>query len=150
MPRGGRRSGRDGKAYGNRTDLNVVRSQTVPGQQYGQAAAQMRSMSAVPMGTPTAPSPAGGMGAAPAAPPPPSLAFDRPTEYPDRPITNGLSTGPGAGPEILGLQENAPDPDLIEMVKHLPALEMMAMLPSSTPTFRNFVRRVRGAAPPPV
>lgn len=151
MPRGGKRSGRTGKAYAQRTDLNMNR-QTVPGQQYGQAAAQMRSLSAVPMGSPTPPTPAGGAGVAqaPSAPLPPLTPLTAASARPDEPVTAGMVAGPGPGPEVLGLQENPPDPDLVEMAKYLPSLELMATLPSSTPTFRNFVRRVRGAAPPPV
>lgn len=102
MPRGGRRAGKPGVGYAQRTDLNIVRKQTVPGQQYGQQAAQQAAMSAVPMGTPVAPSPAGGTGAAPAAPPPPLTPLSAASARPDEPVTAGLPLGPGPGPEVLG------------------------------------------------
>ena len=44
----------------------------------------------------------------------PSYLFDTPTALPDTPDTNGLSTGPGGGPEVLQAQE--PSPDLAETI----------------------------------
>ena len=98
MPRGGRRVGRQGVGYSQRTDLNQNRELPVraaPSQQYGQAAAQSRSQEAVPMAAPPAQPPAplvapGGMG-----------PLDRATERPDEPVTAGAPLGPGPGPEVL-------------------------------------------------
>ena len=120
MPRGGRRSGAPGKAYGNRSDLSVNKG-PVPNmpypmsgsQGYGEQKAMMDSQAAVPVSSPQAPGPtqgppglAGLLGQGPT--PPGSLGeFGRPTERPDTPITHGLPTGPGAGPEILGGQANS-------------------------------------------
>ena len=81
MARGGSRKGSSGKAYSNRTDLNVDRavepgsSGTMPpvqAAQPGQARPMIR-----PDDIPT---------------------LDTPTLRPDSPITTGLPTGPGAGP----------------------------------------------------
>lgn len=111
MPRGGRRAGTPGAAYSNRSDLNRSRTlpaKVAPGQTYGAAGAQLAAQQIIPMATPSAPSPADLQGAAqPAGPPPPRPDFGRPTDRPDEPVTAGLSTGPGAGPEALGL---APPP----------------------------------------
>lgn len=41
--------------------------------------------------------------------------FDRPTEFPDEPLTAGLSTGPGPGPEILP----SADDDVIAQLRGL-------------------------------
>ena len=85
MPRGGKRTGTQGKGYFNRTDL---------AQNYG------------PGGNP-----ATGGQVAPAEQKPlmgPLVGADQvpnlgdPTAYPDRPVTYGLSVGPGAGPEAIG------------------------------------------------
>ena len=79
MARGGRRKGAPGKSYSNRTDLNTDR------------AVQPGSSAAPP------PRPA----AAPQAPlirPDDIPSLDTPTLMPERPLTTGLSTGPGAGP----------------------------------------------------
>lgn len=51
---------------------------------------------------------------APAAPaavpqPMPRVGPDVPSMFPDRPLTHGMPTGPGAGPEVLGLP-SAPRP----------------------------------------
>jgi hypothetical protein len=86
---------------------------------YGARAALEAAQHAIPLpnegGAPSAaapPSPA----AAPAtaAPEPPALAgaqpFNRPTERPAEPVTAGLPSGPGPGPEALStMTQQAPD-----------------------------------------
>lgn len=95
---GGRRTGTQGKAYGNRTDLNENRQpiRVATGQPYGARAEQVAAQQAVPL--PAAPP-------VRVSPPGPALgsfgAFDRPTERPDEPWTAGLKVGPGAGPEVV-------------------------------------------------
>lgn len=90
-------------AYGNRTDLNSpaekIAKSVVPGQTYGQGAAQMRAQAAVPMGQ--APSDAAVQVArvAPQAAGP----FDRPTERPTEPITAGVNFGPGLNAAQAGV-----------------------------------------------
>lgn len=106
MPRGGRRRGTPGKAYGNRTDLTQAPNPgqaTFKGQPYGAASEQAQAQAAVPPQSPPGPP-----GAPPAAGPPPIPpgglgAFNRPTERPGEPLTSGLGMGPGAGPEALGM-----------------------------------------------
>jgi len=119
MPRtgkGGKVDGAVGKAYANRTDLNAA-TKTVPNQEYGKATAQKMAMANVPMASapqaPTPPQPSMG-GQPPQMPqraqafvPPPQqpgpgeFNFLEPTQRPQEPITSGLSSGPGPGPEIL-------------------------------------------------
>lgn len=109
MPRGGRRKGTPGQAYGNRTDLQKPQAPGTPvfkGQPYGAAtdqaavAASGGGAAAPPGQPPGGVSPAGG----PPGVPPGGLGdFARPTERPGEPITHGLSTGPGGGPEAIGL-----------------------------------------------
>lgn len=115
--RGGRRQGTPGKSYTNRTDLQTHQPiRTTPGQTYGvagqqaQAQAQMPLPSGGPNAGPMAPQPAGmgpalpGLGAGPT---PGSLGpLHAPTDRPNEPVTHGLPTGPGAGPEVL----TPPDP----------------------------------------
>lgn len=98
MPRGrgGARQGTPGKAYGNRSDLNMPIS-TVPNQEYGKAAMQREAQQAVPMGqSPVAAAPA--QQQAPAGNPlprPGSMPFLEPTNRPNEPVTAGLPFGPG-------------------------------------------------------
>ena len=107
MPHGGRRNGRAGKAYPNRADLRggPLPVSTAPSTGYGTRAAQEAAQRAVPMGQP--PSPAGAAGVptpAPAGPAPGSLGDPlRPTERPGEPLTAGIATGAGPGPEALGM-----------------------------------------------
>lgn len=121
--RGGRRAGRPGtNDYKNRTDLllgprtaPVVR---IPGQGYGEQAAQVSAQQQVPMGQPPLP-----------APLPPITRLDAPTQRPNEPLTHGLPTGPGAGPEALGMvggddtmnvlraaYQQFPNPDLLRII----------------------------------
>lgn len=104
MPRngqGGRRQGAPGKAYPNRTDMNQNRQPVTvaSGQPYGARQEQVAAQRALPL--PAAPP-------VPAPPPPAPGAlpggrgpFTRPTEYPNEPLTAGMSIGPGPGPEAL-------------------------------------------------
>lgn len=116
MPRGGRRTGAQGRSYSNRTDLGQNRGpvpiQTVPGQQYGKATAQAAAQRALPIAPPPAPVLAGS-GASPApgpaAPPAPAgpmpgqvVPLDAPSQRPGEPVTAGLPVGPGPGTEALG------------------------------------------------
>jgi hypothetical protein len=87
--RGGPRQGTPGQAYPNRSDLNGP-----GGLPYGQN--QQLQQSAQTMAQ---------AGQATASPPP--LPFNRPTERPDEPVTHGLPSGPGGGPEVLGAQDGA-------------------------------------------
>jgi|SRR5579872_1540645 len=100
----------------NRTDLaGKVPKMTQPGQTYGKQTAQQQSQSILPVAAP--PVAAGGAaapGAAPAAPQQPAGGFPaatpgpepahwlRPTERPNEPLTAGMATGAGGGPQILG------------------------------------------------
>lgn len=126
--RGGPRVGVEGRNYGNRTDLAMNARQTAP--HVVSAAATAPEMSApVASAAPVAPSPT----------PMPDLAG--PTRYPDRPIHHGLSTGPGAGPEALGL---GADPNRDRLRRLLPVWELMASQPGSSQTLRMLVRQIRG------
>ena len=103
----------------NRTDLAVPNVEA-PAQVYGERQAQQAAQRAVPVAAPPSgptPSPAPG-GAAPTPPPgpptggpPPAglppvsgpgiLPFLHPTNRPNEPLTAGLPTGAGPGPEAL-------------------------------------------------
>jgi hypothetical protein len=103
-------------------------------------------------GTPAPASSPAGAGATPAAggtgPGPGDLGpFNRPTERPGEPLTTGIASGPGAGPEAL--RRPGPDPELEQMRPYLPVLEHLASQPNASPTARAFVRRLRGLMPPP-
>lgn len=113
--RGGRRQGVEGKAYSNRTDL-------VEGPRIERAHVRESAQSAATE-VPTEVSPA------PTIAPAPSVGLDQGTWYPGRPITHGLATGPGAGPEVLPAQPVVtpldrlkrmyranPSPDLLDLI----------------------------------
>lgn len=131
MSRGGKRSGTPGKTYANRSDLN-----TPTGQIYGDKVAMKERMDAVPIQPAPTPTPA--PVSAPIVPPPP---LDRPTERPMEPITAGLPTGAGPGPEALWMT----GPNLEKIRPFLPVLELIASRPDAGTDARNLVRRLRGA-----
>lgn len=112
MPRGGKRNGKAGAAYSNRTDLNGSPQaiKAAPGQAYGVAQQQREAQSVIPVaGTPMTPAPgAAAAGGSPAAAAPPSgpmpgevASLLAPTSRPGEPVTAGLPIGAGAGPEAL-------------------------------------------------
>ena len=106
MPsRGGKREGKPGKAYSNRTDLNhALPITTVPGG-YGSGVQQIANQRAVPMGTGVLPQ-GQNVPQAPSAPsqpaqPAPLTALDAPTQRPGESLMTGVNAGPGAGSEAL-------------------------------------------------
>lgn len=136
--RGGPRVGTPGRAYPNRSDLAAT---TVPpSTQYGQGVQLERVRDAGRAAAAANPAPSMPL---PEAPGP----FHRPTDRPDEPITAGLSSGPGAGPDVLGLGgENAGD--YARVARYLPVLELVASRPEASELARNFVRLVRGSIRP--
>ena len=124
MPRGGKRQGTPGKGYSNRTDLQT---------NYDNA-----EMSAA----------GGGEQMPPMNAPNPGQMFPEdtpmlldPTQRPDEPITAGLSTGPGRGPEAL-------DPRVEEtrqLKRWLPIIEPMLDQESTPNSVGALVRFIKGA-----
>jgi len=68
-----------------------------------------------------------------------------PTQRPDEPITSGIPMGAGPGPEVLGMNQPSVDTDADrqKLLSYLPALEAIAQSPSSSQSFRNYVRLLR-------
>lgn len=153
MPRGGARQGQRGKTYASRTDLNAPKprqgiNRPAPGQTYGEGAAQQRAMQAVPIAAPDAPAPSdplGGagasdlMGAAEAWQPLGGSPLQ--TSRPDEPVTAGLASGPGAGPDALPQISPPPNTDLPRLMRYLPLLELLASNPDASATTRSLYRQ---------
>ena len=100
-------------AGGNRTDRPSTLPQSVaPSKQYGEAAQQLAAQRTIPMasGEVQVPSTATGGPPGPGGQPPPGPGelppLDAPTNRPTEPVTTGLPSGAGAGPEAL----KPPDP----------------------------------------
>jgi hypothetical protein len=68
-----------------------------------------------------------------------------PTQRPDEPVTTGIPMGAGPGPEVLGMNQPSADTDADrqKLLSYLPALETIAQSPSSSQSFRNYVRLLR-------
>lgn len=115
--RGGRRQATPGKDYTNRTDLQSRQPiTTAPSKVYGQATQLQSAQQQIPLpggGANAGPIPipqagvpstnvSGGMAPLGQGPLPGSLgALHAPTGRPGEPVTHGLPTGPGGGPEVL-------------------------------------------------
>lgn len=146
--RGGRRQGTPGKSYSNRVDLQSHQPvRTAPGQAYGVATQQAQAQQAMPLpggaanagpSTPPPPGPLGGMPPLGTGPLPGSLGpLHAPTGRPNEPVTHGLPTGPGAGPEIL----QPPNP----LVKAAAVLNNLGgAADADTARLRNFVNASLG------
>lgn len=128
MPRGGRRTGRAGASYTNRTDLAAQPVKTAPGQQYGQQAAQARAQQAIPLpaATPVQASPVAQSAPPPALPEPGML--HAPTARPGEPVTAGLPIGPGAGPEANAIGDASVLNDLRAAYRMFPFEEMRQII----------------------
>lgn len=68
-----------------------------------------------------------------------------PTQRPEEPVTSGIPMGAGPGPEVLGMNQPSADTDADrqKLLSYLPALETIAQSPSSSQSFRNYVRLLR-------
>lgn len=113
--RGGRRKATPGASYTNRTDLQSRQPiTTAPGQAYGLATQQAQAQAQMPL--PGGAAQAGPTPVAGAQPSPPGLGagplpgslgpLHAPTNRPLEPVTHGLASGPGGGPQVLA----PPDP----------------------------------------
>lgn len=74
------------------------------------------------------------------------IPFDAPTQYPDEPMTTGLRTGAGAGPEILSTPamiaaQNSED--VARLMAVLPIYARIAESPNASNAMRNFYRYLR-------
>ena len=123
-----------------------------PGQQYGKGVEQRDAQRAVPMaGRPVTPAPTSSAVASRRPPPginPGELTpLDAPSARPGEPVTSGMSMGAGSGPEVLGGLAPKAENGVEDLAPYLPMLEFMASQPNASSQTRNFVRRLRGAAP---
>ena len=116
MPRGGKRRGQVGKPYPNRADLRTTQApKAAQGQPYGEAKAQLQSQQAIPLSRTPAPTAqpggtaalAGMVGGGGVSVPP----LNAPTTRPNEPLTAGLPSGPGPGPEALHLPAQSSEDD---------------------------------------
>lgn len=117
----------------------------LPGGPYGSGKEFQAMEQAAPMAADNpAPSPA-----APAAPasPLPVTPFGAPTQNPGEPVTAGAASGPGVGPEALGLagdpQQQIDQEDAQRLLAYLPVLEWRANQPGSSAALRSYVRQIK-------
>jgi hypothetical protein len=75
---------------------------------------------------------------------PQGVPIGAPTAQPDTPVTAGAASGPGPGPEALGLP-NQEGQDMRALVAYLPVFEHMANQVGSSSSARNLVRSIKGA-----
>lgn len=118
MARGGRRQGTPGKGYSNRTDL-LTNRQPAGDSPFTAASGGVQAQAQLPRG--------------PQVFPEDIPKLDDPTARPNEPVTAGLFSGPGPGPEAIG--PTPPDP----ITQELEA----AYLLSPTPELRRVIDRFR-------
>lgn len=133
MARGGKRAGAPGRSYSNRTDLNVVRA---PQQGLNTVAAA----GVTPPDQPAAGAALPTQGGAPQAQGPLPVQpeqvtpLDAPSDRPHEPVTTGLPSGAGAGPDMMAGRQ-----DLLAMKVHLPYLTALTQNPDTPASVVNFV-----------
>lgn len=80
-----------------------------------------------------------------AQPRPQAIPLGADTQRPDEPVTAGSPLGPGVGPTGAGIEMRSLDQqDAQALRSKLPMLIYEANRPDSTPSFRAFVRRIKG------
>jgi hypothetical protein len=75
---------------------------------------------------------------------PPGTSFAEGTTRPDEPVTAGAASGPGPGPEALGLP-NQEGQDMQALAAYLPVFEHIANQPGASAGMRQLVRAIKGA-----
>lgn len=122
MPSGGRVRPKAGKQYPNRSDLRTQPPAAAPNQTYGQAGAQLAAQKQIPLSKSPPPQAAGpslpAPGNAGSGGPQAITPLSAPTARPNEPITAGLPTGAGPGPEALGLPQQPSEDQNISAVLH--------------------------------
>lgn len=73
------------------------------------------------------------------------VPLSAPSTRPDEPVTAGAQMGAGMGPDAAGIQTNLTAADAQQMAPMLKSLEIIANLPNSNPSTRNFVRQLRAS-----
>lgn len=72
-----------------------------------------------------------------------------PSGRPDEPITAGLGLGAGPGAEALGaFGPQSPTPDMAQLARYLPTLELLALQPGTSQKVRNMVRLIKSELNP--
>lgn len=128
--RGGYRVGTPGRQYGNRTDLNLnrgpVKGLATP------ASGGIRTPTG-DVGAPPPP-PTGPVGGPPGISPDDVTPLDAPSQRPDVPVTAGLPSGPGPGPEVMA---GLPNPATQQWRTGKDLVSGMAADPNASPALRS-------------
>lgn len=72
--------------------------------------------------------------------------FGAPTQRPAEPVTTGSPSGPGGGPESIGVSTSFPEQNKIDardIAQYLPSLIRQANQPGTPPSFVRFVKYLR-------
>lgn len=109
---------------------------------YGDATQLRQDQQGAPMAASGGDAPAPGLLAGLSLPTGPGLGA--PTQQPGTPVTDGAATGPGAGPEALGIQSQQ-DQDMQFLQRYITVLESTFNQPGASDAGRNMVRQIKGA-----
>lgn len=142
-------------ALSKRTDGGPQAMRDLPNAAYGENKDFTTAESGAPMAgrmpMPSAPAPTGGGGdPAQQASPLDVTHFGAPTQHPNEPVTAGSPTGPGVGPEAMGLvpmDQQIQGKDLELMRAYLPYLEWVANQPGASAASKNYVRQIKVLMP---
>lgn len=111
----------------------------LPGGNYGDGTDFTQIQAGAPMAQ-AAPIPSGGVNS-PQANTQPVSPLDAPTTMPDQPVTHGAASGPGPGPESLGL--NSPVQGNWQNARDV--VTSLASNPTSSPAMKWLASRMQGS-----
>lgn len=126
-----------------RTDIgNVQKTQDLPNADYGEQQAYQAQQAGAPM----AADQGGQMSQAHAQNMANIIPMNAPTQRPGEPVTAGAASGPGPGPEAMGLSAVPQNQqDMQNMKGYLPVLNFMASQSTSSWALRNLVREIKAS-----
>jgi hypothetical protein len=122
--------------------------QQLSGAKYGEQKSFQQAQAGAPMASAPSPGhpPTAGSGAGPAMPKGGGGAagavtpFTAPTARPGEPVTAGAARGAGPGVSALNLPPATNAQDYVALRPAMPALQMLANMPGSSPGIKQFVR----------
>lgn len=112
---------------------------TLPSQSYGEGVQTQAIMQGAPLATTPDVRGVPASEVRQAATQSPITPLYAPTQRPNEPVTTGIPIGPGAGPEVLGMQSR----DSVEYVNAYELFQNLAANPNASPSMQYLAQRIQ-------
>ena len=133
-------------AYARRTDGGPAQKLSqLSNANYGEQATYQQAQRGAPMAQTPGPSRGPSPSQYPSSPGANAVVpFSAPTQRPWEPVTSGAASGPGPGPESLGISpQQVGQADVSKISQYIPVLEFVANLPGASPGARLYVNYLK-------